>query len=502
MKTCFGYVRVSTVKQGDGVSLEAQRDAIRAFASRNNLTVKEWFEEKETAAKRGRPVFNKMISELKRRKADGVIFHKIDRSARNFADWARIGDLAEAGIDVHFATESLDFRSRGGRLAADIQAVVAADYIRNLRDESIKGQIGRLKQGFYPYSAPVGYRNEGAGKPKSVDPIMGPLVRQLFELYATGQHSFLSLQAIMKERGLRSSIGRPVSRTGIEHILTNPFYTGLIRIRRSGETYMGCHEPIISKRLYEQAEDVRLGRRRKVKVMHDYLFRGLFLCGLCNRAMIGERQKGHVYYRCQGKGCATKSIREEVIDEAVRLHIRDMELTDHHVERLRTMLYDWLKNEARHATSSQAIAEIASIEERLSRLTDKFVDDLIDRETYTDKREELLRERLRLQNLLSDQHTWEWHVQKICELLERAKSLCVGYENANRDEKRAIVRFADSNRFVSGKNVLFEPPNWRQKAEMALDCHASAPTPPSTRTDRVAELVELVREVSDEPVEL
>lgn len=63
MKTCFGYVRVSTVKQGDGVSLEAQRDAILAFASRNNLSVGQWFEEKETAAKRGRPIFNKMISE-------------------------------------------------------------------------------------------------------------------------------------------------------------------------------------------------------------------------------------------------------------------------------------------------------------------------------------------------------------------------------------------------------------------------------------------------------
>ncbi|MBL0001831.1 MAG: recombinase family protein [Sphingomonadales bacterium] len=53
MKRCFGYVRVSTVKQGDGVSLEAQREAILAFASRNNIEITQWFEEKETAAKRG-----------------------------------------------------------------------------------------------------------------------------------------------------------------------------------------------------------------------------------------------------------------------------------------------------------------------------------------------------------------------------------------------------------------------------------------------------------------
>lgn len=33
MKPCFGYIRVSTQKQGEGVSLEAQRDAILAFAA-------------------------------------------------------------------------------------------------------------------------------------------------------------------------------------------------------------------------------------------------------------------------------------------------------------------------------------------------------------------------------------------------------------------------------------------------------------------------------------
>ncbi len=55
MHTYFGYVRVSTQKQGEGVSLEAQREAITAFAERNQLTITDWFEEKETAAKRGRP---------------------------------------------------------------------------------------------------------------------------------------------------------------------------------------------------------------------------------------------------------------------------------------------------------------------------------------------------------------------------------------------------------------------------------------------------------------
>ena len=65
MKKCFGYTRISTVKQGDGVSLEAQRDAIEGYASRRQIIITKWFEEKETAAKQGRRVFNRMIQELK-----------------------------------------------------------------------------------------------------------------------------------------------------------------------------------------------------------------------------------------------------------------------------------------------------------------------------------------------------------------------------------------------------------------------------------------------------
>lgn len=117
-----------------------------------------------------------MLKLLRNGKAAGVVIHKIDRSARNLKDWADLGELIDQGIEVHFANESLDLNSRGGRLSADIQAVVAADYIRNLREEAKKGIYGRLKQGFYPMRAPIGYLDNGAAKPKTIDPVRGPLV--------------------------------------------------------------------------------------------------------------------------------------------------------------------------------------------------------------------------------------------------------------------------------------------------------------------------------------
>ena len=88
MISCFGYLRVSTVRQGEGVSLQEQRSAIEDCAQKRGLIISEWFEEKETASKAGRPVFNQMIKRLRNGHAEGLVVHKLDRSARNLHDWA------------------------------------------------------------------------------------------------------------------------------------------------------------------------------------------------------------------------------------------------------------------------------------------------------------------------------------------------------------------------------------------------------------------------------
>src|SRR6266851_5742863 len=242
MGNVFAYTRVSTVRQGEkGVSLQEQKDAILRYAGQHNLQVGRWFEERETASKRGRPQFSHMLKLLRLKVADGVVIHKIDRSARNLEDWADVGRLADAGVEIHFANESVDLRTVSGRLSADIQAVVAAHYSRNLREEAKKGIYGRLKQGFYPLRAPIGYLDQGSAKPKLPDPAMAPLVRESFELYGTGQFSLPQLVSRMYERGLRNRRGGPVTLNGFSTMLNNPFYIGVMRIRKTGQDFSGNH---------------------------------------------------------------------------------------------------------------------------------------------------------------------------------------------------------------------------------------------------------------------
>jgi site-specific DNA recombinase len=483
MKQCFGYVRVSTLKQGEGVSLEAQKDAILEYANRKGLAICQWWEEKETAAKEGRPIFNQMVTQLKRGLAAGLITHKIDRSARNYHDWAVISDLADGGIEFHIATESFDFNTYGGRMAADFMAVVAANYVRNLKTEIRKGQQGQLKIGLYPWPAPVGYRNNGGAKLKTPNPQTAPLVRHAFDLYASGTHSIRSLVIELKKCGLRTDTGRPLSKTGVEKLLSNVFYCGLIHIKRTGQTYKGAHEPIISVRQFQQVQDIKCGKTVKKITRRNHLFRGLFRCQHCSRSLIGELHKGRVYYRCQTKNCLTKSLREDEIDQIIvkllqGLHLSEEDFTAA-MERLPTILTPAVAEEASEGIKLQS----AQVESRLDRLTDMALDNLIEPDAYQAKKQSLMLEQQRLAELQTEAAKNADNPSAVRKFLELATNLATLYQSAAKAQKRRIVEWATLNRLASGKSICFEPSKWLLDTQILLSVLYGAERLDDSRTD-------------------
>lgn len=470
MTTCYGYTRVSTVKQGEGVSLEAQREEITRYADRHGLTIARWFEEKETAAKSGRPIFNAVVKDLMARKADGLIVHKIDRSARNFRDWARIGELADQGVAIHFATESLDFQSRGGRLTADIQAVIASDYIRNLREEALKGLTGRLKQGLYPHMAPIGYLDQGGGKAKIQDPATAPLVREMFELYATGEYPIRKLVEEMDRRGLRNRNGKPLAKTGIEKALANPFYCGIIRISTSEQCYRGVHKPLITASLFERVQDLKAGKCQKTKTRHLHTYRRLFACGHCGAALVAEKQKGHVYYRCHTKGCLTRSVTEPSIDEAVLDCLSAVNMPKERFASIQQALENWAQGDGANSSKPHSLRlQIAQIDSRLDRLTDALIDGVIDKPTYERRNKAFLFERQKLKDQFRNLKNRRRKIRQLRKFLELVIDLAWLHENAKPPEKRVLTELATSNRIVSGKNIAVEPSKWLLTAQNAMD---------------------------------
>jgi len=101
--------------------------------------------------------------------------------------------------------------------------------------------------------------------------------------------------------------------------------------RGSGNWYQGSHEPIITKELFEKAQD-RLKRDKIVRENKEYAFTKLFTCGLCESGITAQEKykelkdgttAKYIYYSCsksKDRNCKNKYIREEeLIDELFKV---------------------------------------------------------------------------------------------------------------------------------------------------------------------------------------
>tara|TARA_B100000508_G_scaffold60333_1_gene47238 strand:+ start:280877 stop:282412 length:1536 start_codon:yes stop_codon:yes gene_type:complete len=460
MNEYFAYTRVSTAKQGQkGVSLQEQRDAIERYAQRKQIVISQWFEERQTAAKTGRPVFNDMVRRLRKRKAVGVILHKVDRATRNFRDWADLGELGELNIEIHFAMDELDLNSRSGQLMADIQVVMAADNIRNLREETKKGIYGRFKQGLYPLPAPMGYRNNGPGNPKTIDPKLGPLIAEAFDLYATGEYSFAPLRAHLAKRGLTTSKGKPISKGMMGRILNNPFYMGLIKVRRTGETFQGVHDPLISPTTFKRVQTRLAGKTVNRVCRHSFLYKRLLQCGKCQSFLIGEVQKGRTYYRCRSEGCSGACINEVLVTRQVEATLSKLRLSEAEAKKLADAFEAIEQEEGSELADERQriVARHAHLEQRLDRLDELVLDETMTRESYRRQHERIICEQNELkQDMAKLGASGAAKRERFEKFFELVQSPSLSHFSQDRAEMREILKTTTSNFWVDGKNVSVE----------------------------------------------
>ena len=341
-------------------------------------------------------------------------------------------------------------------MIGNFQAIIAEDYIENLRQETLKGQMGRLKQGLTPWAAPVGYLDNGKGKPKTIDPVKGPLVKELFELYARGAFSIAALTNVMHAKGLSNTSGGKLSKTCISKTLNNPFYIGRIYVRKWNKGFNGIHEPLISKSLFYAVQDRLTGKARSSGHKHSYRYSKSFRCGLCSYSMIGERQKGHVYYRCHTKTCPTKGIRETAIDSEIEQLLAALRLDETTYSLLAASLTERRKNsQADEDKAVQALSlQIANIRSRKERLTDLRLDDEIDADNYKKKKADIQRQLDELEEkevLIKGQPDHVYN--QVEEILELAKSLISRDETEINGNINNLLQKISSNRTISPESI-------------------------------------------------
>ena len=136
----YAYIRVSTKDQERGASLDEQLRQIREYAKSKDFEITKEFREVQSASKIGRVQFAKMVKDIEKDRDNirGVIFHAVDRSARNPFDQAKLYELKQAGYELHFAVDRTDSTNHSAMSMLFVRWGIASYFSENLKQETKK----------------------------------------------------------------------------------------------------------------------------------------------------------------------------------------------------------------------------------------------------------------------------------------------------------------------------------------------------------------------------
>lgn len=360
------YLRVSTKEQAErggnaeGFSIPAQREAcLRKIDSIGAEVVEEFIDAGESAKTAQRPELQRMLSYLRDHPVSYVVCHKIDRLARNRVDDVEINVAIRAsGATLVSCTENID-ETPSGALMHGIMSSIAEFYSKNLANEVIKGSVQKAKSGGTVGKAPTGYLNvrkwENGRESRTVeiDPVRGPIMRWVFEQYATGEWSLRRLLEAATEKGLTSTGGphtdsKPLCLSNFNRLLRTPYFYGVVNYR--GVEYAGSHEPLISKVTFDKVQAVLQAHAlsgEKQRVHHHFLKGSIFCkqCGSRLGVMNSKNRYGKVYpyFYCSGKqerrtNCTQRTVRIEEVEAKVEDLWADEQLTAIERDRLEAFI--------------------------------------------------------------------------------------------------------------------------------------------------------------------
>ena len=464
----FLYARKSTDEDDRQIlSIESQLTELREFAQKERLTIAHEFTESMSAKVPGRPVFNRMIEMAEREGPAGLLAWHPDRLARNSVDGGRIVYLLDTGklSSLKFPTFWFE-NTPQGKFMLTIAFGQSKYYVDNLIENIWRGLRQKLRRGEFPGKPPVGYLNEPRLRTIVVNPTTAPIVRQMFEAYASGRYTLQQIRTLVASSGLVTRGGRPPVLAHVKRLLMNPFYVGLFRF--NGELYQGSHEPLIPRELFERVQQV-MARRGKPqeKRKHLFPFTGLLRCGECGCAITAERQKGHHYYHCTKKKgpCSQRYLREEALAAQLRLAVQTASLPDAWAENMLKQIEEWKQTEAQAsgAAAQPLKAKLAALGAKLDRLLDAHLEEVISREEYTGQKEKLVLEKsavaARLAEVERQGNHWLEPLARFVRAAHQAHSVAF---TDNLDSLKEWTIRIGSNLRLAGRTVRLEYENpWR-----------------------------------------
>jgi site-specific DNA recombinase len=489
------YARKSTESEDrQSLSIQSQIIEMLEIAKREGVRVVKIFQESKSAKAPGRPIFAEMMKFIEQGKAKGILCWKIDRLARNPVDEGMVKWMLQNKTIECIKTFDRDYNPDDNVVIASIEFSMANQYIRDLSKNVKRGFAEKVRRGEYPGCQSLGYNHDPKTKILQINPTTAPYVKTAYELYATKQWSILKIVDKLYEDGLRSRNGKKLGKSRLHRILSNPLYCGLFEWK--GQVHKGVHTPIISKRLFDEAQEKLFPERyltRKTK--RQFLFRGLALCGECGLKITAEIKKGHTYYRCtKSHGtqyCSQKYIREEDLIEAIgreskKVHFDD-EILDLIFEASKEK-YAQMKGETTER-KEELTASLDEIRKRRESLIEKFIDNAIPKEIYDRKYSESISEEADIEEKIRKFGKDSKDVIKDLETIIRFVRTAHDIFNQGDDNtKKEVASLLSSNFALKDQEIAYfnlnEPFSWLAEDASVLLPQNTTFEPALTRIDK------------------
>ena len=383
MKYVACYARVSTDEQKRfGFSIQAQKDALEKYCKENGYKYEFYIDEGISASSmKKRKALNEMLSKCN--VFDMVLFTKLDRLSRNVLDANNINKLL---IDNKCTMKAID--------EDDIDTSTAdGTFIFNLKVSLAQREIGktseRIKFVFQNKrekgeitSGTKKYGYDIIDKKYQINVLETQNIVNLYEY-------FIKVNGNIKET--YEYFIQNFKNKGIDammHYLHDTSYIGKYKLYRK-DIYIDNYIPrIMNDDLFYSVQNLFKKREKtSIRTSNPSLFSGLIFCNICHTRMCKKQDNR-----------STKKLIRYCCDNASRRKVGSMEYKcNNHTlireEYIEKYLLDNIINIAQKyisintVVSSQNIKndnskEIKQIENKILKLKDLYLDDLIDKKTY------------------------------------------------------------------------------------------------------------------------
>lgn len=307
------YCRVSTDKEDQANSFEAQKKYFKEYISKNpdwNLYEIYADEGISGTSTRKREEFIRMIRDAHEGKFQLILTKEVSRFSRNIVDTlSYTRDLKRIGVAVEFVTDNINTMDGDGELRLSIMATLAQDESRKTSNRVVWGQTRQMERGVVFGRSMLGY--EVTDGKLTVEPNSAEVVRLIFQKYAVEQVGTSEIARFLTREGYHTYRGSSKWKaSSVLKILKNEKYVGDLVQKKTytpdylthekhtnrGEVPFIClenhHESIISREIWNLAQErmQKNNKHNKVDCGHSnrYVFSGKIKCAVCGASFVGR----------------------------------------------------------------------------------------------------------------------------------------------------------------------------------------------------------------------